>query len=85
VARGAVWRRLCSVGPRPSAFSRRRLRRRQPLLATLPKASCPCLGPAPSQIRPPPPRGDLEETDGLFHDAKSSARLLAAQADKYIS
>lgn len=29
--------------------------------------------------------GDLEETDELFHDAKSSARLLAAQADKYIS
>ncbi|KIZ02513.1 RuvB-like 1 [Monoraphidium neglectum] len=30
-------------------------------------------------------RGDLDEIDGLFHDAKSSARLLAAQADKYIS
>lgn len=30
-------------------------------------------------------RGDLEEIDGLFHDAKSSARLLAEQADKYIS
>ncbi|GBF92422.1 hypothetical protein Rsub_04526 [Raphidocelis subcapitata] len=29
--------------------------------------------------------GDLEEIDGLFHDAKSSARLLAEQADKYIS
>ncbi len=30
-------------------------------------------------------RGDLEETDELFHDAKFSARLLAEQADKYIS
>lgn len=30
-------------------------------------------------------RGDLEEIDSLFHDAKSSARLLAEQADKYIS
>lgn len=29
--------------------------------------------------------GDLEEADGLFHDAKASARLLAEQADKYIS
>jgi hypothetical protein len=28
---------------------------------------------------------DLEEADGLFHDAKASARLLAEQADKYIS
>ncbi|KXZ45693.1 hypothetical protein GPECTOR_51g678 [Gonium pectorale] len=30
-------------------------------------------------------RGDLEEIDALFHDAKYSARLLAEQADKYIS
>lgn len=30
-------------------------------------------------------RGDLEETDSLFLDAKMSAKLLAAQADKYIS
>jgi RuvB-like protein 1 (pontin 52) len=30
-------------------------------------------------------RGDLEESDGLFHDAKSSARLLHEQADKYIT
>ncbi|GLC58972.1 Ras and Rab interactor 1 [Pleodorina starrii] len=30
-------------------------------------------------------RGDLEEVDVLFHDAKYSARLLAEQADKYIS
>ncbi|KAG2483592.1 hypothetical protein HYH03_017534 [Edaphochlamys debaryana] len=30
-------------------------------------------------------RGDLEEIDNLFHDAKYSARLLAEQADKYIS
>lgn len=30
-------------------------------------------------------RGDLEEADGLFHDAKSSAKLLAEQADRYIS
>ena len=30
-------------------------------------------------------RGDLEEIDDLFHDAKCSAKLLAAQADKYIS
>jgi RuvB-like protein 1 (pontin 52) len=30
-------------------------------------------------------RGDLEEVDELFHDAKASARLLAEQADKYIS
>ncbi|GIL89212.1 hypothetical protein Vretimale_18601 [Volvox reticuliferus] len=30
-------------------------------------------------------RGDLEEVDLLFHDAKYSARLLAEQADKYIS
>lgn len=30
-------------------------------------------------------RGDLEECDSLFHDAKFSARLLAEQADKYIS
>ncbi|GLI60262.1 hypothetical protein VaNZ11_002352 [Volvox africanus] len=29
--------------------------------------------------------GDLEEVDSLFHDAKYSARLLAEQADKYIS
>eukprot|EP00882_Tetradesmus_deserticola_P019300 GHRQ01020764.1.p2 GENE.GHRQ01020764.1~~GHRQ01020764.1.p2 ORF type:complete len:151 (+),score=74.30 GHRQ01020764.1:181-633(+) len=30
-------------------------------------------------------RGDLQESDGLFHDAKSSARLLHEQADKYIT
>lgn len=30
-------------------------------------------------------RGDLDEVDSLFHDAKFSARLLAEQADKYIS
>ncbi len=30
-------------------------------------------------------RGDLEEIHGLFHDAKRSAKLLAEQADKYIS
>ncbi len=30
-------------------------------------------------------RGDLEEIDGLFHDAKASAKLLAEQADKYIT
>ncbi|PNH03397.1 RuvB-like 1 [Tetrabaena socialis] len=30
-------------------------------------------------------QGDLEEIDALFHDAKYSARLLAEQADKYIS
>lgn len=30
-------------------------------------------------------RGDLEDVDNLFHDAKYSARLLAEQADKYIS
>jgi RuvB-like protein 1 (pontin 52) len=30
-------------------------------------------------------RGDLEEADGLFHDAKFSARLLHEQADKYIT
>mmetsp|Transcript_37175 Transcript_37175/g.82685 ORF Transcript_37175/g.82685 Transcript_37175/m.82685 type:complete len:459 (+) Transcript_37175:220-1596(+) len=30
-------------------------------------------------------KGDLEEIDSLFHDAKYSARLLAEQADKYIS
>ncbi len=30
---------------------------------------------------PPPP----QEIDALFHDAKYSARLLAEQADKYIS
>lgn len=30
-------------------------------------------------------QGDLEEVDGLFHDAKRSARLLAEQADKYIT
>jgi RuvB-like protein 1 len=28
---------------------------------------------------------DLATAAGLFHDAKFSARLLAAQADKYIS
>jgi RuvB-like protein 1 len=30
-------------------------------------------------------RGDIEEVDSLFFDAKSSARLLIEQADKYIS
>ncbi|GAX79501.1 hypothetical protein CEUSTIGMA_g6942.t1 [Chlamydomonas eustigma] len=30
-------------------------------------------------------KGDLEEIDDLFHDAKCSAKLLAEQADKYIS
>jgi RuvB-like protein 1 (pontin 52) len=30
-------------------------------------------------------RGDVEEIDSLFFDAKSSAKLLAEQADKYIS
>lgn len=30
-------------------------------------------------------KADLDEIDSLFCDAKSSARLLAAQADKYIS
>lgn len=30
-------------------------------------------------------RSDLDEVDNLFHDAKFSARLLAEQADKYIS
>eukprot|EP00798_Chlamydomonas_sp_ICE-L_P024334 gene24334-9950_t len=30
-------------------------------------------------------RGDLEECDSLFHDAKFSAKLLTEQADKYIS
>lgn len=30
-------------------------------------------------------RGDLDECDSLFHDAKFSAKLLAEQADKYIS
>lgn len=30
-------------------------------------------------------RDDIQEIDGLFFDAKSSARLLAEQADKYIS
>jgi RuvB-like protein 1 (pontin 52) len=29
--------------------------------------------------------GDLEEINGLFHDAKYSAKLLTEQADKYIS
>lgn len=29
--------------------------------------------------------GDLQEVDALFHDAKYSARLLAEQADRYIS
>lgn len=28
---------------------------------------------------------DLQDVDGLFHDAKYSAKLLAEQADKYIS
>lgn len=30
-------------------------------------------------------KGDLEEADSLFHDAKYSARLLHEQADKYIT
>lgn len=30
-------------------------------------------------------KGDLDECDSLFHDAKFSAKLLAEQADKYIS
>lgn len=30
-------------------------------------------------------REDIEEIDSLFYDAKSSAKLLAEQADKYIS
>lgn len=30
-------------------------------------------------------RGDLDTIDELFHDAKRSAKLLAEQADKYIS
>merc|ERR1712113_448801 len=30
-------------------------------------------------------REDIEEIDSLFFDAKSSAKLLAEQADKYIS
>jgi len=30
-------------------------------------------------------REDIEEIDQLFYDAKSSAKLLAANADKYIS
>lgn len=30
-------------------------------------------------------KGDLEEADSLFHDAKYSARMLAEQADKYIT
>jgi len=30
-------------------------------------------------------RSDVEDIDTLFHDAKASARLLAEQADKYIS
>ena len=30
-------------------------------------------------------RGDIEEIDPLFFDAKSSAKLLAEHADKYIS
>jgi RuvB-like protein 1 (pontin 52) len=30
-------------------------------------------------------RSDIEEVDSLFFDAKSSARLLVEQADKYIS
>eukprot|EP00281_Chroomonas_sp_CCMP1168_P025098 CAMPEP_0206229796 /NCGR_PEP_ID=MMETSP0047_2-20121206/9891_1 /ASSEMBLY_ACC=CAM_ASM_000192 /TAXON_ID=195065 /ORGANISM="Chroomonas mesostigmatica_cf, Strain CCMP1168" /LENGTH=455 /DNA_ID=CAMNT_0053653125 /DNA_START=95 /DNA_END=1462 /DNA_ORIENTATION=- len=29
--------------------------------------------------------GDIEEVDGLFYDAKSSAKLLAEHADRYIS
>lgn len=30
-------------------------------------------------------KGDIEAVDNLFYDAKSSAKLLAANADKYIS
>lgn len=30
-------------------------------------------------------RADLDECDSLFHDAKYSAKLLAEQADKFIS
>lgn len=30
-------------------------------------------------------KADVEEVHGLFHDAKCSARLLAEEADKYIS
>lgn len=30
-------------------------------------------------------KDDIEEIDQLFFDAKSSAKLLAANADKYIS
>jgi len=30
-------------------------------------------------------RDDIEEIDQLFYDAKSSAKLLAQHADKYIS
>lgn len=30
-------------------------------------------------------KGDLEEAASLFHDAKYSARMLAEQADKYIT
>jgi RuvB-like protein 1 (pontin 52) len=30
-------------------------------------------------------QGDLDEVAALFHDAKASARLLAEQADRYIS
>jgi len=30
-------------------------------------------------------KGDLEEIDELFHDAKASARLVAEQADKYVT
>jgi RuvB-like protein 1 len=28
---------------------------------------------------------DLDDVNGLFHDAKYTARLLAEQADKYVS
>lgn len=30
-------------------------------------------------------RGDVEEVHALFRDAKFTARLLAEQADKYVS
>lgn len=30
-------------------------------------------------------KSDIEEVNGLFHDAKYSAKLLAEEADKYIS
>lgn len=30
-------------------------------------------------------KGDLQEVADLFHDAKYTAKLLAEQADKYVS